>query len=185
LSFTAVYDADVLYPAPLRDLLLTLGGEGEFRARYSAEILDEVFRNLKGDRPDLSPEALDRTRLRMEEAIPDVLVVGHMTLVESLVLPDPGDRHVLAAAIKAGAEVIVTRNQVDFPASALAEFDVEAQDPDVFVHHLVDLVPGMVCGAINRMSRRLQNPPRSPAEVVDTLERNGLVQTAASLRPIL
>ena len=185
MPFTVVYDANVLYPAHLRDLLLTLAQAGEFRARYTAEILDEVFEHILENRPDLNSEKLARTRELMERAIPDVLVTGHMTLVDSLELPDPDDRHVLAAAIVAGAELIVTHNIKDFPAEALEPYGVEAQNPDVFVHHLVDLRPGIVVRAVETMSGRLRNPRLSIDELIALIERDGLVQSMLALRQVL
>jgi predicted nucleic acid-binding protein len=185
MPFTVVYDADVLYPAPLRDLLLQLATTGAFRAHYTREILDEVFRNLAANRPELDPARLKATRGDMEHAIRGALITGHMGLVDSLTLPDPDDRHVLAAAIRAGAQVIVTRNIRHFPASDLAEFDIEAQHPDVFVDNLADLTPATVVQAIRAISSRLRNPPKAPLQVLDTLERGGLVQTALRIRPLL
>ncbi len=115
-SFTAVYDACVLYPAPLRDFLIRLGLSGRFRARWSAQIHDEWKRNLLLNRPDLTAEQLNRTSALMDRAIPDALVTGHEELIAGLTLPDIDDRHVLAAAIRCNASVIVTFNEKDFPA---------------------------------------------------------------------
>lgn len=186
MSFTVVYDADVLYPAPLRDLLLQLATTGTFRAHYTEQILDEVFRNLTANRPDLDPDRLRATRTDMETAVRGALITGHMRLLESVTLPDPNDRHVLAAAIRAGAQVIVTLNTRHFPAESLAELDIEAQHPDIFVDHLADLTPGTVVQAIKAISSRLRNPAKTPIQVLETLEeRSGLVQTAARLRPML
>lgn len=114
-SFTAVYDACVLYPAPLRDFLMWLGLSGRFRARWSAEIHDEWKRNLLANRPDLNASQLGRTSDLMDNAIPGALVTGHEDLIAGLQLPDPDDRHVLAAAIRCNASVIVTFNEKDFP----------------------------------------------------------------------
>ena len=101
-AFTAIFDACVLYPAPLRDLLLHLAGTQLFRARWTEEIHGEWVRNLLKNRPDLTRKQLDRTRALMDRAVPDCLVTGHLPLMEALILPDPGDRHVLAAAICEG-----------------------------------------------------------------------------------
>lgn len=110
--FTAVYDACVLYPAPLRDFLMWLGLSGRFRARWSAHIHDEWQRNLLKNRPDLTKEQLRRTASLMDTAIPDGLVHGYEELINGLTLPDPDDRHVLAAAIRCNASVIVTFNHI-------------------------------------------------------------------------
>lgn len=101
MAFVVIYDACVLYPAPLRDLLVRLASTGIVRARWSELILDECFRSILAQRPDLKPESLRRTRELMKEAVPDCIVTGFEPLVNGLELPDPDDRHVLAAAIRA------------------------------------------------------------------------------------
>lgn len=118
--FTAVYDACVLYPAPLRDLLMWLALSGRFRARWTQEIHGEWKRNLLKNRTDLTMEQLDRTSELMDRAIPDACVCDYEALITGLSLPDPNDRHVLAAAIRCGAGVIVTFNLKDFPDTCLA-----------------------------------------------------------------
>ncbi len=107
---TAVYDANVLYPAPLRDLFIRLAQAGLVRGRWSETIHEEWFRNVLNDNPQLSAGRLARTRALMNEAVRDCMVTGYEELIDALTLPDPHDRHVLAAAIRAGAEVIVTFN---------------------------------------------------------------------------
>ena len=97
MSFTVVYDACVLYPAPLRDFLLHLAATDLFRARWSEWIHIEWMRNLLARRPDLSRERLQRTRQLMDQSVPDCLVTGYEGLIDSLNLPDSNDRHVLAA----------------------------------------------------------------------------------------
>lgn len=100
---TAVYDACVLYPAPLRDFLMWLALSGRFRARWTADIHKEWKRNLLKNRPDLTLEQLDRTSMLMDRAIPDGEVTGYEALIQGLSLPDADDRHVLAAAIRCNA----------------------------------------------------------------------------------
>lgn len=129
MAFTVLYDACVLYPAPLRDLLVRLAMTGLFRAKWTDEILDEVFRNVLKNRPELEVARLDRTRDLMNRAVRDVRVENYETLIDALTLPDPDDRHVLAAAIRSDAQVIVTWNLKDFPPSALSPYGIEAQDP--------------------------------------------------------
>src|SRR5438094_5200959 len=121
---TVVLDACVLYPAPLRDLLLWLAVIGLYRPRWTEAIHQEWMENLIRERPDLSRDRLDRTRNLMNQSVPDCLVSGYEELIASLALPDPNDRHVLAAAIHAGAESIVTYNLSDFPAVTLATHGV-------------------------------------------------------------
>ena len=135
-SFTAVYDACVLYPAPLRDFLMWLALSGLYRARWTEEIHCEWKRNLLKNRPDLTIEQLDRTSQLMDLAIPDACVDSYEDLIVGLSLPDDDDRHVLAAAIRCGADVIVTFNLKDFPIRSLEPFGIEAQHPDEFVENL-------------------------------------------------
>lgn len=115
MSFIVIYDANVLYPNSLRDLLIRVAQAGLVEAKWTEKILDETFSSLRRVRTDLDPAKLDRTRQLMNRAIRDVLVTGYEPLVEVLDLPDPDDRHVLAAAITARAQVIVTDNLKDFP----------------------------------------------------------------------
>ena len=180
-NFTAVYDACVLYPAPLRDFLMWLGLSGRFRARWSPQIHDEWKRSVLRDRADLTPEQLNRTSDLMDKAIPDALVTGHEALAESLRLPDAGDRHVLAAAIRCGASVIVTFNEKDFPSEALEPFGIEAQHPDLFIDNLFDLDPAAVVTAAQRQRGQLGPPPMSVDAYLDVLLRQGLAQTTQAL----
>jgi predicted nucleic acid-binding protein len=184
MAFVVLYDACVLYPAPLRDLLVRLANTGVVRARWSATILDECFRNILEHRPDLRPEALQRTRQLMTRAVPDCMVTGFEGLIDGLVLPDVDDRHVLAAAIRAGAQAIVTFNLDDFPADRLEPYNVEAKHPDDFVVDTIDLSPGAVAKVLAEQAAALKNPPRSVAEMLDTLRDQGLVRSVAKLRDL-
>lgn len=179
--FTAVYDACVLYPAPLRDLLMWLGLSGRFRARWSPQIHDEWKRNLLANRPDLTRDQLDRTSDLMDRAIPDGLVTGHESLIAGLTLPDPDDGHVLAAAIRSNASVIVTFNEKDFPATALAPYGMEAQHPDLFIDNLFNLDQAAVVAAAQRQRAQLRNPPMGVDRYLEVLLQQGLAQTAKSL----
>ncbi|MGO8745525.1 MAG: putative toxin-antitoxin system toxin component, PIN family [Thermoguttaceae bacterium] len=179
---TAVYDANVLYPAPLRDLFIRLAQAGLVRARWTEAIHDEWVRNLLKDNPALSPDRLARTRALMNEAVRDCLVTGYEDLIESLFLPDPDDRHVLAAAIRADAEVIVTFNLKDFPAGTLASYNVEAMHPDDYLVSLFDAAPGPFCAAVKRQREGLRAPPKTADELLGILEGQGLPQTVARLR---
>lgn len=181
-SFTAVFDACVLYPAPVRDLLMHLALTDLFRARWTNEIHDEWMRSVLAKRSDLKTEQLERTRDLMNAHVRDCLVAGYESLIPALKLPDPDDRHVLAAAIKCNAAVIVTYNLGDFPDDVLTVYGIEAQHPDEFVVHLLDLAPGEVCRAVKRQRASLRNPPKSVQELLDTLEQNQFTQTVSQLR---
>lgn len=179
---TAFYDASVLYPAPLRDFLMRLALTDLYRAKWSAKVHEEWTGVVLRDRPDLRPEQLERTRRLMDAHVRDCLVEHFESLIDSLDLPDPNDRHVLAAAIRGRADVIVTRNLKDFPADKLEPYGIEAQHPDTFITHLIDLDPGAVVGAARGHRASLRNPPKDVEEYLSTLERQGLTQTAAALR---
>ena len=179
--FTAVYDACVLYPAPLRDFLMWLALSGRFRARWSLEIHNEWKRNLLKNRPDLTTEQLDRTSDLMDQAIPDACVFGYENLIEGLTLPDVDDRHVLAAAIRCNASVIVTFNQKDFPDETLGSFGIEAQHPDEFVDNLFDLDPAAVVAAAQRQRKQLKLPPMDVGTYLDLLFRQGLIRSSKAL----
>jgi hypothetical protein len=118
----------------------------------------------------------------MDAAIPDVTVTGHEYLIDQLTLPDPDDRHVLAAAIHAGADLIVTANLTDFPAEHLTAWGVEAVHPDTFVHSLHQADPDLVHAALTRIAAAWRNPTATITDVLDHLERDGLTTTVAALR---
>lgn len=179
MALVVIYDACGLYPAPLRDLLTRIAQTGVVRARWTEQILDECFRSILKQRPDLQWEALARTRDLMAMAVADCIVHGHERLTQGLSLPDPDDRHLLAAAIRAGAQAIVTSNVRDFPADVLAAYEMEALHPDDFVVDLIDLAPGAVAGALRAQVSALRRPPRTAIDVLDTLRSNGLVQSVA------
>ncbi len=184
-NFTAIYDACVLYPAPLRDFLLWLAMTELLRARWTDQIHDEWTHAVLGKRKDLNAEQLRRTRQLMDQAVPDCLVTGYDDLIDGLELPDTDDRHVLAAAIRCQAGVIVTSNLDDFPADILGRYGIEAQHPDEFIGHLVDLDPAAVCNAARLQRQALKNPPKSPEEFLDTLLRQGLAGTVAQLETMI
>lgn len=163
MAFAVVYDACVLFPAPLRDLLVRVAAAGLVRAHWTDSILDECFENILKQRPELSRERLERTRELMRVTIPDALVTGYEPLVDGLSLPDPADRHVLAAAIRSGAQVIVTWNLRDFPATILQPLGVEAKSPDVFLCEAIDIEPLTVCSIVEQQAADLRNPPRTRA----------------------
>lgn len=179
--FTALFDACVLYPAPLRDLLMWLGLSGLFRARWTQEIHDEWKRNLYANRPELSRAQLDRTSELMDKAIPDALVTGYKDLIDGLSLPDTNDRHVLAAAIRCGAGTIVTFNQRDFPNEMLSIYGMESQHPDEFITNLFDLDPAAVATAAQLQRSKLKNPTIDVDGFLEILRKQGLPQTTKLL----
>lgn len=127
-ALVVVYDASVLHPAALRNLLIRVAAAGLVRARWTDEILDECFRSILQRRPELNPQRLARTRALMIDAVPDCLISGYEALIPDVDLPDPDDRHVLAAAIHGAAEAIVTAN-LGVPTAVLKPFGIKAHGP--------------------------------------------------------
>lgn len=168
--------------APLRDLLIRLACTGLLRARWSDQIHEEWIRGVLRARPELADKLL-RTRSLVDQAVENALVTGHEPLIPGLILPDPDDRHVLAAAIAGRADVIVTFNLKNFPGGPLAPYQIEPQHPDVFIRHVLDLDKAVALGAVKAHRGALRYPAVSAEEYLDTLTRQGLPETVAFLRP--
>lgn len=178
----AVYDANVLYPSALRDFLIRVAIEDLVQARWSDRILDEVFRNIAINRPDLDRDRLLRTRQRMCAAVLDCLVSGFDDLEPAITLPDPDDRHVVAAAIRAGAGIIVTFNLRDFPEMEVARHGLVAMHPDTFALELLARHAASVLDVVARQAADLQSPPHSTLDLIAALERCGLTRFGAAVR---
>lgn len=177
-----MYDANVLYPNTLRDLLIRIAQSGTVQAKWTDVILDEMALALRRNRPDIHAEKIQRLRELMNKAVRDCLVSGYEPLIEGLKLPDPDDRHVLAAAIKAGAQVIVTRNLRDFPAGDLEPWSIEAKSPDAFVLDQIHINLPAVAASIRQIADSRINPPEAVEDVLTQLERDGLVESIAAHR---
>ncbi len=184
-GFAAVLDANVLYPAPLRDFLLSLASVELFDPRWSAEIQQEWMEHLLVNRQDLKRSQLNRTERLMNEAFPDANISGYEHLIGQLDLPDPNDRHVLAVAIHSGAGFLVTFNAVDFPVEHLQPFGVRLISPDDFAILLFGIDEDGVLTAFEQQLNRLRNPPQTAEQLLGTLENCGLVQTVAGIRAVL
>lgn len=182
MSFIVVYDANVLYPSTLRDLLIRIAQAGLVGAKWTDDILDEVFDKPAGQPARPEPGGL-RPHPRADGASRPRLPGRRLPAARRRIqLPDPKDRHVLAAAIKSRAQVIVTTNLKDFPAHRLEGWNVEAKHPDEFVLDQIDLDRQAVYGAVQRIADAWRHPPGTILDVLDRLERDGLVESAAALR---
>ncbi len=179
--FVVILDANVLYPFRVRDTLLRFAEAGLFRARWSPTIMDEWTRNLLAKRPDMEPSIRSQIAA-MERAFPESCVSGAEGLIPALELPDANDRHVMATAIRAGAEHIVTENLKDFPDEALAPFGITAVTPDDFLSSTFELYPGEALSTLRAMRRDYRNPPFSPGEFIFELQRKGLPKLASMLK---
>jgi predicted nucleic acid-binding protein len=181
VSVTAFLDANVLYPATLRSVFIYLAAADTFRALWSNAVSEEWMAALARDRPDLSSSAIARVRALMEAHVEHAVVSGYEALIPQLALPDPDDRHVLAAAIHGGAHIIVTANIKDFPPDALAPYKLTAQEPDDFIRALLEADPESAVAAFAADRARLRNPAMTPAEYITSLGRAGLTHTTAVL----
>lgn len=180
----ALLDANVLYAAPVRDLLLRLTQADLLEPHWSSEIHNEWTANLLRNRPDLNPANIARTRALMDLSFPSAIVEGYEHHLPSIHLPDAGDAHVLAAAIECGADVIVTCNLSDFPFAELLLFGIMPMHPDDFVIRLMECHPDAVTAVVRRHRAGLRKPPLSPEEYTGALARCGLHQTACRLQDL-
>lgn len=180
--FAALLDANVLYPAPLRDFLLRLAGADFYIPKWSDRIQEEWISNLLLNRTDLKREDLERTKAAMNAAFPDANVTEYEAIIDSLLLPDPDDRHVLAAAIRCQADVLVTINLKDFPTDVFATHDLEVQHPDDFIVHMIELDRPKVLAVIHNLVTILKRPPKTFEDVVQTLGDQGLSKSVALLK---
>lgn len=181
-ALTAFLDANVLFPATTRSVLLELARKKVFRLLWSERVHDEWMRNLAAQFPNIVPEKIARMRALMEGYVDDATVSGYEPLIASLTLPDADDRHVLAAAIHGGASIIVTSNVRDFPAEVLAAHGVTAMPPDAFAMHLLSMDREGVLEALAADREDMRNPPLSADAYLDALARSDMPTFAAALR---
>lgn len=172
--FTVLLDACVLYPAPIRDILLNLADLEIYSPKWSEIIHEEWTRNLLKNRPDLSKQKLRRTVQAMNAAFPDAEVHSFEELIDLLELPDLGDRHVLAAGIKCKADAIITFNTKDFPRENLDQYHIDVYTPDEFICLLNELNPSIVKQAFENQLTSLRNPPLPREKLISVLEKCGL-----------
>ncbi len=182
--FTALLDANVLYPFMVRDVLLTLAYAGLYRPLWTNTITDEWRRNLIAAKPHLEPNLRDTVET-MERAFPEAIVGGYEDLIPSFDLPDPDDRHVLAAAVKGSASLIVTENLGDFPEAILSQYGIEACTADEFIVNTIQLYTTDAVAALREMRSRYDAPAMTPDELRLALIAAGLVLTTAELGPHL
>ncbi len=178
----AVYDACVLYPFHLRNVLIQCAFDGLVEARWTDDIHDEWMRNLAASTHALPLERLEATRDRMKAVLPEADVANYRLLVADLKLPDPDDRHVLAAAIAGKASVIVTWNLKDFPARHLLPYGVTSQPPDDFLTDLHAAFPDALISSVKRARFNLRKTTPSVEAFVDALWQSGLKKFSDVLR---
>jgi predicted nucleic acid-binding protein len=181
--YTALLDACVLYPIAMTDSLMSLATAGLFAAKWSTRIEKEWITALEDRRPDLKGK-LEFRRDCMREAVPDweVPEIAWAPLVSSYELPDPDDRHVLAAAVAGHADCIVTANLRDFPSKIVRAYGIEVVDPDRFIINQWDLDALVAMAAFKHMRARWKNPQATPENFARALEQGGLPATAQRIR---
>lgn len=179
MAFPAFFDACALFGIRLTDLILRLADEGAFRVLWSDEVLEEVRRNVI--RSGVVASDVDRRVTAMRQYFPDALVTGYEGLTASLTC-DAKDRHVLAAAVRAKADVLVTFNEKDFPEHSLDPFDVEIVHPDDFLLDQLDLFPGIVTRVLRELTEDYRDPPVTVDDVLETLRRAGVPRFVEDVR---
>jgi predicted nucleic acid-binding protein len=178
----AVFDACILYPFHLRNIVVQVAVDRLVEARWSDQIHDEWIRNLAADAPAIPLDRLQATCRLMNDALPGATVAGYEHLISTVNLPDPDDRHVVAAAIASGASVIITWNLRDFPASALKKFGLRRQTPDAFLAELYDHAPDLTVGSLANARRNLNKSRVSVSEFIDILGKQKLTQLVTRLK---
>ncbi len=185
IGTVAVLDANVLYPARLRNLLLRLADADLFSPRWSAMIHTEWMRAHLRTSLTLTPPDLGGLRDLMDAAFPQATVEGFEPLIDKLMLRDLDDRHVLAAAIRGQAGVIVTRNLKDFPARRLARHGVIPIGPDAFIASIFAEAPVEAAAAARAHRLSLSLRPKDTHAYLTGLRRENLPRTVKALRDLL
>lgn len=180
-TFTVLFDANIFFGAALRSLVVELSTTGLFRARWTNDIHAEWIEAVVAKRPGIDPERLIRVASLMDRAVPGCVVTGHQGLIDALNLPDPNDRHVLAAAIVGRAECIVTFNENDFPPECLEPYGIHTCHPDRFLMQADGLDDGVLIDVARADRAHYRNPQLSVDEYVAQLRRAGLPETSAYL----
>jgi len=183
VRFTCVLDANVMYPLWIRDLLLWFAHYDLYTPKWSKHIFDEWLEAMKRKGVSES-EALKRTSI-VNDAFPDALVENYESLIETLKLPDINDNHVLAAAIKTNANLIVTNNLKHFPIEYLSSFGLSAKTADDFFTDIIDLNHETSIKAFRDLVLNKKNPPFDEYQVLDIFRKNGLKDTADYIHALI
>ena len=181
--FAAVLDACTLHPAFLRASLLWLADDHLFRPLWSPSILEEYRRSLLrrfGDDQEKAEKA-ERLVAVMDTKFPFSQVTPPQSLIAALDLPDADDNHVLATAITAKADAIITYNIKDFPTEKVEPFGIEIVHPDQFMVNLIDLDQERALACLRRQREQMKNPPYTPDDFLQRYQQSDLIQTVARL----
>lgn len=176
VRYTCVLDTNVIYPIEIRDLLFWFAHYDLFTPKWSAIIFTEWENVMR--RMGVSEAEIKKRIERANVAFPDAKVNNYESLISALDLPDSDDRHVLAAAIKTNANIIVTNNLKDFPSDYLASFGLIAKSADDFLTDIIDLNPEIAIKAFKELVLNRRNPDLDEFEILDILRKQGLKDTA-------
>ena len=183
VRFTCVLDTYVIYPLWIRDLLLWFAHYDLFTPKWSQHIFDEWIEVMK--RKGVSEEEIAIRTSNVNRAFPEAMVINYEPLIKTLSLPDLKDKHILAAAIKTNANLIVTNNLKDFPKDYLAGFGLSVKDADDFLTDIIDLNHETSLKAFKDMVLNKKKPAYDDYQVLDFLRSNGLPDTANYIHALL
>lgn len=183
VRFTCVLDTNVIYPIDIRDLLFWFASYDLYTPKWSKHIFTEWENVMK--RKGIPQDEIKKRLSKAQLAFPDALVDNYEPLVQTLELPDEKDRHVLAAAIKTNANIIVTNNMKDFPKKYLARFGLTAKTADDFITDTIDLNTDIALEAFRALVLNRTNPDLDEFEVLDRFRKNGLTDSADYLHALL
>jgi predicted nucleic acid-binding protein len=183
VRFICVLDTNVIYPLWIRDLLFWFAHYDLYTPKWSQNIFDEWDEVMK--RNGISEIERNKRITVVNEAFPDAMVENYEPLIQMLDLPDEKDKHVLAAAIKTNANLIVTNNLKDFPVEYLASFSLSAKSADDFLTDIIDLNHETRIKAFNDLVLQKKNPSLDKYQVLDIFRKNSLKDTADYLHALL
>ena len=183
IRFKCVLDTNVIFPIEVRDLLFWFAHDDLYTPKWSKHIFDEWEDVMR--RKGVSETEIKKRISWADQAFPDAMVENYEGLIEGLELPDLKDRHVLAAAIKTNANIIVTNNLKDFPEDYLVTYGLAAKNADDFLTETIDLNPTTAIHSFRKLVMNRRNPDLDEFEVLASLRRNGLNDTANYLHALL
>lgn len=183
VRFTCVLDTNVIFPFNIRDLIFWFAYSDLFTIKWSKHIFEEWIDVMR--RKGETEEEIKKRINSANEAFPDAKVENYESLIDSLQMRDPKDRHVLAAAIKTNANIIVTNNLKDFPEELLSIYGLSARSADDFLTDTIDLNPEIALEAFKKLVQNRRKPNLDEYQVLDRFRKNGLKQTADYLHALL
>ncbi len=183
VRFTCVLDTNVIYPIDVRDLLFWFAHYDLFTPKWSKHIFDEWTDVMK--RKNISEKEITKRVNFAYRAFPDAMVDNYESLIATIDLPDKKDCHILAAAIKTNANLIVTNNLKDFPKDYLASFGLAAKSPDDFASDIIDLNQVKAVDAFRKLVLNRRNPEMDEYKVLDRFRERGLVDSANYLHSLI